>query len=482
MLFTSVEFIAFVLLILPIYYYLDIRHRWALLLGASYFFYALWNISFVPLLMLSTLVDYFAALSIEKETSKKRRKLLLYLSLGINFSILIYFKYYVFLFDTFLFLVTGKIASAEGYSLLLPLGISFYTFQTVGYTLDVYWGRRPAEKKLGYFALFVVYFPQLIAGPIENSRKLIPQLKIPMKNSEKDFLKGLSLALWGFFKKSVIADNLVGYYSTIYTGSESFSSDALVFATILMTFVYYFDFSGYCDIAVGVSRMFGIKLSRNFALPYLSRTMGEVWKRWHITLSQWINQYLHFYLSRKKIMKDREWLVLMICFSLLGFWHGSNWNFFFFGFFHGVFVLADRKFVKAVSPVLGVKVWVQRIFSLFNILKVFFLWNLVGVFLISNDFKHALSIYRKIFFDVDYRIIAEDFSIYQLLINQGVDLIAGGFPLIAKFAVAVIVIEMITEKYKIRNVGVLWVLSGLLILLVLTFSSYKNIEFLYFRF
>lgn len=482
MLFTSIEFVFFILLLLPVYYTVEESKRWPILLSASYFFYGLWNLSFLPLLLCSTLIDYFAGLYLEKDRPFKKRKIVLLLSLAVNFSFLVYFKYWVFLWNSLAYFFVGMKPFPEEYSFLLPLGISFYTFQTVGYTLDVYWRRRNAERHLGYFALFVVYFPQLIAGPIENSKKLISEFRQKKEVDEQKFTQGVSLLLWGYFKKVVLADNLIVFYQAIYSDPAAHSSDALVFATILMTFVYYFDFSGYCDIAVGISRLLGIRLSRNFRLPYLSQSMGEVWKRWHITLSQWINDYLNFYLLRRSFLKNKPWLVLLLCFGLLGFWHGSNWNFFFFGFFHGVAVICDRFFVKSLAPFFNTHKITKLIFKLFNIFKVFLVWNLVGVFLISKNLSQALEVFIKVFWNTDYRLADESFNFYHVLINQGIDLQAGGFPLIALFGVICLIIEIVFEPIKLIKKGYLWCWIFFLLLICMTFASYQEVEFLYFRF
>lgn len=484
MLFNSIEFIIFIFFLIPIYYSLASKSRWIVLLAGSYFFYAFWNFAFFPFLIISTLVDYIAAIKIEKESNLKKRRLFLIFSISINIGFLIYFKYYIFLWNALLkvFPILPQLPAET--SLLLPVGISFYTFQTMGYTLDVYWKRRTPEKNLGKFALFVSYFPQLISGPIENSRKLIPQFTCNKKLNYDQYLDGIVLIIWGFLKKVVIADNLLPIYKQIYGNIEAYSPESVIFATVLMTFVYYFDFSGYCDIAIGTSRLFGIKLTRNFNLPYISKSMGEVWKRWHITLSDWIRDYLSFYLSRRSFLKNKKVIVLLISFSLLGLWHGSNWNFFFFGFFHGVFVLIDKYASKLVSPFfpkLTNKLYTFSIHTL-KVFKIFIIWNLVGVFLIAKDLSEAIRVFKHVFYSGSYSIYEKSFNLISILNDENIALRINNFNLIVVLATVVIMVEILFEGRKIQKSFIKWTWITILLGIIFSYGSFKEIEFLYFKF
>lgn len=312
-----------------------------LLLAASYYFYLSWSAKYFPLLLLSTYVDYWAGLKMGGLSEQAPRKKYLYASLFINLGMLFAFKYFNLFNDAF-----ANLASAIGIpydipalNLLLPIGISFYTFQTLSYSIDVYRGRRAPERHLGYFALYVSFFPQLIAGPIERSDDLIPQLQSPPDFDYDRVVEGCRRMAWGFFKKLVIADRLALLVNWVYDNPHDYSSLPLLIATYAFAFQIYCDFAGYCDIAIGAAGILGVRLKENFNRPYAARSIPDFWKRWHITLSSWLHDYLYIPLGGNRCGKVRQYLNIAIVFLLAGLWHGASWTFVIWGGLHAVFYL-----------------------------------------------------------------------------------------------------------------------------------------------
>ena len=355
MLFNSLEFLLFLPLVVLTYYLLPNRFRWVLLLGASYFFYMYWNPVFIILIVLSTIVDYIAGISIEKTTIKKKRIIFLIASLVINLGLLFVFKYFNFFMDTF-FTVVSKITTQpntfQTFDLLLPVGISFYTFQTLSYTIDVFRKKRKAERHLGYFAVYVAFFPQLVAGPIERSDRLIPQLKKKHIFNYNDTINALLRIAWGFFKKLVIADRIAVVVDTIFGNLQAYRGIYLIIAVIAFTIQIYCDFSAYSDIAIGSAKLMGIDLIENFKMPFFSKSIKEFWTRWHISLSSWFKDYVYFPLGgNRNLKKWHKYRNILIVFVVSGLWHGANINFIIWGFIHGAYItitgfLKDEVFSK----------------------------------------------------------------------------------------------------------------------------------------
>ena len=346
MLFNSFQFIVFLPLVIILYYLLPHKFRWVLLLAASYYFYMVWKPEYIILIIISTLVDYFASILMEKQTEKKKRRKFLLISLFANLGLLFVFKYFNF-FNAEL----GKFYSAisnhdypiSSLKLLLPMGISFYTFQTLSYTIDVYRGKRKAEHHLGYFALYVTYFPQLVAGPIERSDRLLPQLRERHKFSYENTMAALLRICWGFFKKVVIADRVAALVNTIYGDLHSYTGVYLIAATVGFAIQIYCDFSAYSDIAIGSAKIMGIDLMENFKTPYFAKSISDFWSRWHISLSTWFKDYLYISIGGNRV--DKKWKYyrnLMIVFLVSGFWHGANWTFLAWGALHGIYQVIER--------------------------------------------------------------------------------------------------------------------------------------------
>lgn len=346
MLFNSFQYLIFLPLVVAVYYLLPQKWRWVLLLAASYYFYMVWNAKYIVLIVTSTLIDYVASLLMEKQAAKSRRRLFLLLSLLANLGLLFVFKYFNFFSDAFsqladILLHRGQ--DAYRLNILLPMGISFYTFQTLSYTIDVYRGVRPAEKHLGYFALYVSFFPQLVAGPIERSERLLPQFKVKHTLTYEQFLQAMTRIVWGFFKKVVIADRVAILVNTVYNDVYSYDGIYLYAATLGFAVQIYCDFSAYSDIAIGSARLLGIGLMENFKMPYFSRSVGEFWSRWHISLSTWFRDYLYIPLGGSR--NKREWMTyrnILIVFAVSGLWHGANWTFILWGLMHGLILVAEK--------------------------------------------------------------------------------------------------------------------------------------------
>lgn len=344
MLFNSIGYLFFLPVTVLLYYVLPYRWRWAILLAASYFFYLLWRVEFVLVLMSATLVSYFAALQMGQYQHKTQRLKYLVFSMLVNLGMLVLFKYLGFVTGLVnqIIGVTGRSYIIPDYNILVPVGISFFTFQTIGYTIDVYRGVIKPEKNIGTYALFVSFFPLLLAGPIERGRRLIPQFYIKHDFDPRLFTSGLRLILWGMFKKIVIADRLSIFVQAVYSEPGYFHGIEIVIALLLKMMQVYADFSGYTDIAIGSARLMGIKLSPNFNRPFSAQSISAFWSRWHISLTSWLRDYVYFSLPFTYHGKTANWrlnLNLLLTFMLVGFWHGPYWNFIIFGLLHGSFMV-----------------------------------------------------------------------------------------------------------------------------------------------
>ena len=352
MLFPSFAFLVFLPLVYLLYWYVfnrGLRLQNTFVLFASYVFYGWWDWRFLGLLFFSSFTDFLLALAIDRSPTQRRKKTWVVVSLVVNLGVLGLFKYFNFFRDGLadLMLGMGMQPDLPTLQLLLPVGISFYTFQSLSYTIDIYRGQIKATRDPLEFLAFVSFFPQLVAGPIERARDLLPQFQVPRHFDRQKATDGLRQMLWGFFKKLVIADGCAPVVDEIFSGDlETTAGATLFFGAFFFAFQIYGDFSGYSDIAIGCARLFGFELSRNFAYPYFSRSISEFWRRWHISLSTWFRDYVYMPLGgwRTKWGRLRN---ILITFSVSGFWHGANWTFINWGLLHGVYyvpeVLADGK-------------------------------------------------------------------------------------------------------------------------------------------
>jgi D-alanyl-lipoteichoic acid acyltransferase DltB (MBOAT superfamily) len=343
MLFNSIHYLIFLPIVVGLYYVLPHRWRWLLLLVASYYFYMCWKASYALLLLLSTGAAYGAALGIDRTDDPRRKKRLLWACVGLLLGILFTFKYYNFANASLRGLFAAlRIPVEIPYSnLLLPIGISFYTFQKISYVVDVYHGRVKAEKHFGIFAVYSCFFPQLVAGPIERAQHLLRQFYEIHEFSYDRATSGLALLLWGFFKKVVVADRVAILVKAVYGDPHSYSGAPLLAATVLFAFQIYCDFSGYTDIAIGSARLLGFDLMMNFRQPYFSASIPEFWRRWHISLSTWFKDYVYIPLGGNRVVKWRWYYNLFITFLISGLWHGANWTFAAWGALHGFYMVVD---------------------------------------------------------------------------------------------------------------------------------------------
>ncbi len=319
----------------------SLQNRNILLLLASYVFYGWWDYRFLSLIFASTLVDYFVALALPKAETQKRRRLLLFVSLAFNLGLLALFKYYNFFIESWVeaWSLLGIHMQVSTLYIILPVGISFYTFQTLSYTIDVYRQKLEPTSRFIEFAAYVAFFPQLVAGPIERASHLLPQFRVLHQFDYQLAKSGLSLIVWGLFKKMVVADNCSYFVNEIFSAPYGFSLSELWLGAILFGFQIYGDFSGYSDIAIGVARLFGFRLMTNFKFPYFSRDIAEFWRRWHISLSTWFRDYLYIPLGGSRGNKWQQVRNTFIVFLVSGFWHGANWTFIIWGGIHACLFL-----------------------------------------------------------------------------------------------------------------------------------------------
>jgi len=360
MLFNSIEFLLFLPLVFVLYWFvfnINIKHQNLFILVSSYFFYGWWDYRFLSLIILSTIFDYVIGLNISSQSSKKNQKILLWCSVLFNLGVLGFFKYYNFFIESWIDLFSSigyDIKSVWTLNIILPVGISFYTFQTMSYTIDIFKEKLSPTKDFVSFAAFVSFFPQLVAGPIERATNLLPQILNKRKFKYEQGVQGLKLIFWGLFKKIVIADTLAPIVNDIFENYQNFGAATLWLGAIYFSFQIYCDFSGYSDIAIGISKLFGFELMSNFKFPYFSRNIGEFWRRWHISLSTWFRDYLYIPLGGSKKGKWISLRNVLIIFLVSGFWHGANWTFIVWGLFHSILFIpsfvfkTSRKYVNSV--------------------------------------------------------------------------------------------------------------------------------------
>jgi alginate O-acetyltransferase complex protein AlgI len=345
MLFNSFQFLLFLPLVVCGYYLLPQKFRWVLLLVASYYFYMCWRMEYILMIAGTTLLDYWIGIAISESNQQRRKRLLLGISLLTNFGLLFTFKYFDFFSNSLrsAFGLVDITVAAPELKLLLPVGISFYTFQSISYVIDVYRGDVAAERHLGRFATFIAFFPQLVAGPIERPGNLLPQFRQNHRPKYDSLVSGLNWIALGFFKKVVIADRCAVYVNEIFASPTQFGAWATAMGIILFAFQIYCDFSGYSDIAIGSAKLMGFDLMQNFDRPYLSRTISEFWRRWHISLSTWFRDYLYVPLGGSKKSRWRNHFNVFITFVVSGLWHGASWTYVVWGAFHGAILVLERE-------------------------------------------------------------------------------------------------------------------------------------------
>ena len=483
MLFNSVEFAIFLPIVFLFYWFVANRHlkaQNAFLVVVSYFFYGWWDWRFLSLIIFSSIVDFCVGLSLSKTEEKSKRKLLLFLSLFVNIGLLGFFKYFNFFIESFAdaFTLLGRPMEANRLNIILPIGISFYTFQTLGYSIDVYKRKmEPVRDPIAFFA-FVSFFPQLVAGPIERATNLLPQFLYKKEFKYENAVEGVRQILWGLFKKIVIADTCAVYVNDIFSNSIDYSGSTLFLGAFLFAFQIYGDFSGYSDIAIGTARLFSFKLMQNFAFPYFSRDIAEFWRRWHISLSTWFRDYVYIPLGGSRSSTATKIRNIFIIFLVSGLWHGANWTFLVWGFINACYFLplmllkVNRRNTNTVAE--------GRLFpsvrELFSMGITFAITLLAWVFFRAENISQAVFIIQKIF-SPDIFQVPDALSLSYITILH--------FSLIILF----VFIEWINrnEKFGLARMPSTIIMRRsiyiMLILFILFFGDYyAKHEFIYFQF
>lgn len=422
MLFNSFSFLIFFPIVVLLYFAISPKYRWIWLLFASYYFYMSWNAVYGLLLMASTVVTYIVGLLVDKyKDQTKYRKLILAAGLIINLGILAYYKYFVFIAGNINSVLSriGISLRIPEFDILLPVGISFYTFQALGYAIDVYRGETKVERNLFRYALFVSFFPQLVAGPIERSNNLLKQIQTAQTFSYERFQKGLMMMGYGYFLKVVMADNISVVVSTVYGDIKKYNGVYLIVATVLFAFQIYGDFGGYSLIATGAARVMGFDLMENFNAPYLSQSVTEFWHRWHISLSQWFRDYLYIPLGGNRKGTIRKYFNVMVVFLLSGLWHGASWNYVIWGGLNGIFQVIEgmcKKISARFCEIFKIKTELEM-FKVFKVLVTFILVDFTWLFFRAGGAAEGFGIIKSMFKDHNLWVLF-DGSLYGLGLGE----------------------------------------------------------------
>jgi len=479
MLFNTINFAIFLPIVFILYWFAakgNLRLQNILLLVSSYFFYACWDWRFLFLLIFSTFLDYFTGIKIHEATNQRKKRIWLWLSIGVNLGFLGVFKYYNFFATSFAdgIALLGFKANLGSLQIILPIGISFYTFHGLSYVIDIFKNKIKPERNFVDYSVFVSFFPLLVAGPIERATHLLPQILKKREFNYSKAIDGLRQILWGLFKKIVIADNCAEYANTIFNNSSAYSGSTLALGALFFTFQIYCDFSGYSDIALGTARLFGIDLLRNFAYPYFSRDIAEFWRRWHISLSSWFKDYLYIPLGGSKggmWMKIRNTFVI---FLVSGFWHGANWTFIVWGFLNALYIMPSIIFNTNRNhlDIVAKGKYLPTLKEFFSIGITFCLTVIAWIFFRAENVTYALKYLSKIF----------STSLFTMPTITG----SGSLGILL---VLFLIMEWVgrEEQYAIANFGIRWKrpfrysMYYAIIIAILWFGG-KEQQFIYFQF
>lgn len=479
MLFNSLQFAIFLPIVFIIYWILPHRFRWVLLLFSSYYFYMSWNIRFVVLILFTTVVSYAAALMIEKTDNVKRKKAVLSTALVLCLCLLFFFKYLDFFWDSLSAVLSVFAIKLNPLTikLILPVGISFYTFQTIGYVIDVYRGTVSAEKNFGIYATFVSFFPQLVAGPIERTGNLLPQIREKHVFSYEQATYGLKLMALGFFKKMVIADNLAVCVDSVYNNLYSRTGFALVLAAAFFSIQIYCDFSGYSDIARGTAKLMGIELTENFRSPYFSTTIKELWGKWHISLSTWFRDYIYIPLGGNRVTRFRYWLNLLVTFLISGLWHGASWMYVIWGGIHGMLQIAESIFRIRSERKIGTFSWFLRV------ILVFIVTTCAFVFFRATSLGDAMYVFRH---------MIEGFSSPIAYFELGIRSVGFKTRLVATKTVLAVVLLSVFDFFSLKTdvikkvsalpVAIRWMVYYIMLIFIFACARTSGTQFIYFQF
>lgn len=429
MLFNSFTFFVFFIIVFFIYWFPlknKLKAQNLFILISSYVFYGWWDWRFLGLIAISTLVDYYIGRLISIESRTHRRKLLLFISITLNLGLLGYFKYYNFFIENWVsaWQSIGVESNVSSLNIILPVGISFYTFQTMSYIIDVYRNKIKHSTSLVNFAAFVAFFPQLVAGPIERATHLLPQFSVKRIFNYEYAVSGIYLIVWGLFKKIVIADTCATYVNVIFEDYEKMNSLSLFLGAVYFAFQIYGDFSGYSDIAIGTSRLLGFDLMQNFNKPYFSRNIAEFWRRWHISLSTWFRDYLYIPIGGSKGKLINQVRNIFVIFLVSGLWHGANWTFIFWGLLNALYFLPLVFFNKSRKNLNSVSLNFNKegITNFFNMVTTFLLVVVAWVFFRANTITDAFAYLKYLISDLNFSIqylSIERYAIEAMLLLVG---------------------------------------------------------------
>ncbi len=475
MIFNSLAFLIFIAIFLPLYFTLKGRNRLYLSFIASYIFYGWWDWRFLTLIIISTMIDYIVGMKISETDDPHRRKRLLTISMVVNLGFLGFFKYFNFFIDSFqdLLHTLGYDGSFHTLNIILPVGISFYTFQSMSYTIDVYYRKVDVERDLLRFATFISFFPQLVAGPIVRAKDFLPQFKKDRSFHWDRVISGLGLVFWGYFKKVGIADSIAPFVDQCWASPESFSSLHMLIGVFFYSFQIYLDFSGYSDIAIGLARILGFEFPENFRTPYFSQHFSEFWQRWHISLSSWLRDYLYIPLGGNRHGTFKTYRNLMLTMLLGGLWHGANWTFVFWGFLHGSYLIFERLFGKRFGRLYEILHLPKIVRTGINIALVYFFTNIAWIFFRSADFGTAMAVIN--------RVASFDNFTFASIVNKF--WVLKGFILIF----LLLSVEILNFKFHfipliIKNPVFRVVAFATILLLIAFFGTFDSNAFIYFQF
>lgn len=481
MLFNSYQFLVFFIVVTSLYFIFPYNKRWLLLLLSSCYFYMAFVPVYILILAFTIVIDYFAGIWIE-HAKGKQRKLFLILSLVANIGVLAFFKYYNFINHNLDFLLQsfGVKNQLPYLSILLPIGLSFHTFQAMSYTIEVYRGNHPAEKHFGIYALYVMFYPQLVAGPIERPQNILYQFREKHDFNYNLVTSGLKLATWGLFKKVVIADRLSIVVDSVYNHPQNFNSFSLILATVFFTFQIFCDFSGYSDMAIGIARVMGFKLMANFNKPYQAKSLHEFWQRWHISLSTWFRDYLYISLGGNRVTIPRWYFNLFIVFLISGLWHGANWTYVIWGALNGfylIFALATKNFRQKVSNTLFIDK-ISFLPTLTTFLLVVFAW----IFFRANNVQAGFYIAKHIFTGIpdlvkNHQHLIEGYNLNNKELALSVWLIIF-LELVQYLQVRINLVQKIAK----RPIYVRFAAYFILLVLIAVFGEFSQRQFIYFQF
>jgi D-alanyl-lipoteichoic acid acyltransferase DltB (MBOAT superfamily) len=481
MLFNSINFALFLPVVFVVYWFVtdkSLKLQNILLLVASYFFYACWDWRFLFLLIFSTFLDYSTAIKMFRAKSKNWKRFWFWLSVGINLGFLVFFKYYNFFIESFSEGLSFLNIHANHWTLkvILPVGISFYTFHGLSYVIDIYYSRIKPEKNFIDYSVFVSFFPLLVAGPIERATHLLPQIQRKRIFSYSQAIDGLKQILWGLFKKIVIADNCAEFANNIFNNYNDYNGSTLILGATFFAIQIYCDFSGYSDIAIGTARLFGINLLRNFAFPYFSRDIAEFWRRWHISLSTWFRDYLYIPLGGSKVATWMKVRNIFIIFIVSGFWHGANWTFIIWGFLNALYIMPSilLKTNRNNLNVVAKGKYLPTMKELFSMIVTFGLTVFAWIFFRAENINHALGYVNRIFSRISFHPEAIFLSKYFLI-----------YILVIVF----FIIEWVgrEQQYAIARLGyncskaVRWLLYYCIVMTIFIFAGSSQ-QFIYFQF